>query len=280
MSAETAHPWHLSWAWLRQLAERVKRGLSEHHIAIVAGALAYQAMLAVFPALIALVSTYGLVSSPEAVARQVETMGSALPEAGRQVLRAFLQNLVQTRGGQLSGALVIGIVLALWSASSGMATVVQAISIAYDEPNARGIVRERALALGLTVGAIVIAIVDIFGIAVLPALASRIRGPIGDALLVARWFVLGLLVWFALSALYRIVPRRAKPSLEGVSLGATAATLLWVGGSLLFSLFVSHFGKFGAIYGPLAGVIVLMLWFYLSGFVLLIGAELAAESRG
>lgn len=279
MTAEAAHPWHLSGAWLKQLVDRIKRGLSEHEIAIVAGALAYNALLAVFPALIATISIYGLATSPEAATRQVGAMSQGVPAATRQLMLGFLQGITQTSREKLSGGLAVGIVLAVWSASSGMATLVKGVQIAYDEPESRSAIRQRALALGLTFGAVVVTVVALFCIAVVPPLASRVGSAVSTLMLAGRWVVLAILVWFSLSALYKVVPRRGKPSLEGVSLGATLATLLWIGASLLFSLFVSKFGRFGATYGPLAGVIVLMIWFYLSGFLVLVGAEISAESR-
>jgi len=275
----TGHPWRLSLGWLRRLGRRVKRGLGEHHISLVAGALAFSAMLAIFPGLIAVVSIYGLVTSPAGVASQIDALGHVLPQSARDVVQGFLQTLVHTPSEQLSKALIVGIVLALWSASSGTATLLQAMSIAYDEHKQRGFVRQRALALGLTLVVVALALVALFCIAVLPALVAPLGGAASKVLLIVRWIVLALVAWFALCGLYRVVPPEDKPTLAEVSLGSTVGTLLWIGASLLFAIFVSNFGHFGTTYGPLAGVIVLMLWLYLTSLVVLIGAEVSAESR-
>jgi membrane protein len=279
MAIEAGHPWHFSGSWLVRFAHRIRQGIGEHEIPIVSGALAYSATLAIFPALIALVSVYGLVASPDDVTREVSAMGSGVPQSTRELLLGLLQGVVQTSSGKLGGALIIGVVLALWSASSATATLIRAVSIAYDERDARGFLRRRALAFGLTFGVIVFGVIALFCIAVLPALTAHLGPAASTIVLVARWVLLAVLVWFALSALYFIVPRRRKPSLQGVSIGSTLGTILWIGVSLLFALFVSNFGRLGPAYGPLAGVIVLMLWFYLSSFVFLLGAEVSAESR-
>ena len=269
----------MSLGWLRRLGRRVRRGLGEHRISLVAGSLAFSAMLAIFPGLIAVVSIYGLATSPERVTTQMEALAHVLPQSARDVVEGFLQTLVHTSSHQLSKALIVGVVLALWSASSGTATLLQAMSIAYDERKTRGFVRQRALALGLTLIGVVLALVALFCIAVLPALVSPLGTAASTVLLIVRWIVLALVAWFALSGLYRIVPPEDKPTLGEVSLGSTVGTLLWIGASLLFALFVSNFGHFGTTYGPLAGVIVLMLWLYLSSLVVLLGAEVSAESR-
>lgn len=279
MAAGATHPWHLSGEWLRQLLERVRRGVSEHEVGLAAGAMAYSAILAVFPALVAAVSIYGLVTTPEAAARQVASMSHGVPDATRQLMLGFLQTLASTPRQKLGGGLAVGVALALWSASSGTATLVKAVSIACDEREARGAVRQRALALGLTLGAVALTVVALFFITALPALASHASGGVRALVLVMRWIALAVLAWLALSALYRIVPRRTKPSFEAASLGSTVATLSWIGASLLFALFVKHFGRFGATYGPLAGVIVLLIWLYVSSFVVLLGAEIIAASR-
>lgn len=276
---ERGHPWRLSFGWLRRLGRRVRRGLREHRISLVAGSLAFSAMLAIFPGLIAVVSIYGLVTSPERVTQQVEALGHVLPQSAREVVEGVLQTLVHTSSHQLSKALIVGVVLALWSASSGMVTLLQAMSIAYEERKQRGFVRQRALALGLTLVGVVLAVVALFCIAVLPALVSPLGAAASTVLLIVRWIVLGLIAWFALSVLYRVVPKEDKPTLGEVSLGSTVGTVLWIGASLLFALFVSNFGHFGTTYGPLAGVIVLMLWLYLTSLVVLLGAEVSAESR-
>ncbi len=277
---EARHPWHLSREWVRRLGGRAWRSLKEHRLGLMSQALAYSALFAVFPGLVALISVYGLVARPEEMTSAVQALGPTLPGSARQVLLGFVQALANTETGNLTVGVVIGFVLALWSASSGTGTLIQAISIAYDEPEERSFFRGRALALALTLGVVLVGIVALFGIAGLPALLPRLGVAAGPTLLVLRWFALGALALLGLGVLYRVVPRRVKPTFQAASFGAAVATVLWIGASLLFALFVSEAPRFGATYGSLAGVIVLMLWFYLSGLAILLGAEMSAESAG
>jgi membrane protein len=279
MAAEPLNPWHLSRDRLKRLGRRIQCAIDEHQVLLVSGALAYSAMLAIFPALVAAVSIYGLISSPQTVTQQVAALVRVIPASARDVVLGFLQSIVGTSSGGLSVALVLGVLAALFSASSGMSTLIDAVEIAYEERHARSFWRQRALAFGLTFVAVVFFIVALFGIAVLPAVSAHLGSGAGTAVSVGRWFVLAGLAWLVLSGLYRVVPCRDKPSLKVLSLGSTLATLLWIGASLLFALFVANFGHFGATYGSLASVIVLLTWFYISSFVILLGAEVSAESE-
>ena len=176
-------------------------------------------------------------------------------------------------------SLVISVLVAIWGARSAMSTLITALNVAYAEEEKRGFIRFQVAAFGLTAAAIVFAAVALALIAILPAVISLLPlGEFGRTLAaVLRWPILVLLMMVGLAALYRYGPSRAEPKWRWVSWGAVAATLLWLAGSALFSLYVSKFASYNKAYGSLGGVVVLQMWLYLSAFAVLLGAELNAE---
>ncbi len=265
----------------KQIVKRAWAESKVDHIPLVAGGVAYAWFLALFPALIAAVAIYGLVADPAQVERQVTDLASGLPESAEELLTDQLRGIASGSGGALSFGLLISVLLALWSASGGVAGLMEAINIAYDEQDNRSFVKKRGLALLLTLGAIVFFAVAIGLVAVLPVLLEQLGlGPVVTALVqVGRWVGLVLAVMAALAVLYRIAPDRNAPKLGWVSVGSVVATIVWVLASIAFSLYVDNFGSYSRTYGSLAGVAVLMLWFFVTAFIILLGAEINAESE-
>jgi membrane protein len=176
----------------------------------------------------------------------------------------------------------ISIALALWSASAGVAGLVEATNIAYDEEEGRNFFVKRGLALMLTLGFIVFLAVAIGLVAVFPVVLDQVGGGIVVEVVaqVLRWLVLVLVAIVALGGLYRIGPDRAAPQVRWLSLGAVIATVLWVAASVGFSFYVNNFSSYGETYGSLAGVVVLLLWFWITALVVLLGAEINSEAEG
>ena len=174
----------------------------------------------------------------------------------------------------------MSILLALWAASGGMSNLMTAISTAYDEEEKRCFIKKRLLALGLTLGAIVFMIVMLGLVAVFPALADLIdSGVVRFLLQVARWVLLAVLVAAALAVLYRIAPDRDAPKMRWVSVGAVAATVLWLLASAGFSIYVANFGNYAKTYGAIAGIVVMLFWLWITAYAILLGAEINAESE-
>ena len=263
----------------RDILFRVKDEISEDQLSIVAAGVAFYAMLALFPALIALVSIYGLVSDPVAVEQQVSSFYSVLPGDVARIVGSQLDGIVSSTSAGLSLSFAISVAVALWTASSGMLALITGVNIAYDEKDTRSYVRQRLLAIGFMFGAIVVVTVLVAGIVAVPIVVRAVGLGGGTLALVnyGRWPLLGLVFFGALSALYRYGPDRRNPQWRWVTWGAAAATGLWLLGSLGFSFYVSQFGKFNETYGTLGAVIVLLLWLYLSAFIVLLGAELNSE---
>jgi len=262
----------------RDILTRVKKQVRDDKVPLLSAGVAFYAMLSLFPALIALVSIYGLVAEPDDVRAQVNNLASIIPEGSRTLVTDQLTTLTSTAGSSLSLGVGLGILTALWSASSGMKALITGINVAYDEPESRRFLKLRGLALLLTLGAILTMAIALGVIVVLPVLIDHVFGPIGGTIVgILRWPFLALLLVVGLAAVYRLAPDRDDPKWQWVSWGSVVATVLWVAGSMGFSVYASHFGNYSKTYGSLGAVIILLFWLFLSAFVVLVGAELNAE---
>jgi membrane protein len=263
----------------RDIALRVKEETTRDNLSIIAAGVAFYAMLAIFPALAALVSIYGLVADPAQVSQHMAAIGQMLPQQAYQILDQQLSSVASTSGGALTFGAVGGLLLALWSAAKGMKAVLLALDITYDEEERRGFFKFNGLALLLTFGAVLFVILSLGLIAILPALLGSLGLPqtLETALAWLRWPILGLLVILGLAVLYRFGTDRDQPRWRWVSLGAVLATVLWLVVSALFSWYVSNFGSYQETYGAMGAVIILLMWFYITAYVVLLGAEINAE---
>jgi membrane protein len=266
--------------WL-QIVKRAWAENSADNMPIIGAGVAFFAFLALFPALIATISLYGLVASPATVSRQIQSLSDQLPREAQTLLADQLTNIVDNSGGALTVSLIISILAALWSASGGTGNLITAVNLAYDEVETRGFVKRKALALGLTLGAILFVLITVALIAVVPiVLDSLPLGIVGTILAqVLRWVLLLGVMAGALSVLYRVAPDRDAPKFRWVSLGSVVVTVIWAVISLLFSIYVNNFGSYDKTYGAIAGVIVLMLWLQLTVFLVLLGAEINSETE-
>jgi len=264
-----------------QVVRRAFKESSADNVPILAAGVAFFAFLAIFPAMIAAITLYGIFADPETVAAQVRDLSAALPEQAQPILADQLQSVASASGGALGIGLVVSLLAAVWSASSGTGNLLKAINIAYDEDESRGFLKVRGLALALTLGAIVFLLLTLALVAVVPVVLNVLPlGPVGTILAqVLRWVLLVALVVAALAVTYRVAPDRDQPRFSWVTTGSLVATVLWIIGSIAFSLYVNNFGSYNKTYGAIAGVVVLMLWLYLSSYIVLLGAEINAESE-
>ncbi len=265
----------------KQVLLRTKEQIKEDNIPLLAAGVAFYAFIALFPALIAAVTVYGLVADPEQVEEQIGSFSEALPKEAASLLTEQLTSIAGGSSSALGWGLLLSLGGALFAASGGMQNLIKAVNIAYDEEETRGFVKLRGLALALTLGAIVFIVVAIGLVAVVPVvLEATGLGAAGRiAAQIARWAGLVVFVLIALGVIYRFAPDRDNPKLKWVGLGSAVATLLWIIGSAAFSLYVSNFGKYGETYGALAGVVILLLWLWLTSLIILIGAEINSETE-
>lgn len=253
--------------------------MGRDNITLAAAGVAFYVMLAIFPALAMLVSIYALVGDPADVARRIQDYGGLLPPESLKIITDGLNSFAQKSTSQLSFALIFSILLALWSARAGISSVMTGLNIAYEETEKRSFIVQNLVALGLTFAGVVFAILVFVAVPVVPIVLQflHVGGLVATLVDLARWPVLALLVALGFAFIYRYAPSRSHPRWTWISWGSGIATLCWLIGSILFSIYVSKFGSYDATYGSLGAVVVLLLWFWVSALVLLIGAEIDAE---
>ncbi len=263
----------------KQILLRVKDAIANDHIPIISAGVAFYLFLALFPAIAALLSIYGLVMDPQQVQDQMSQLTAILPQQGQQFLSSILESVAEKSNQSLGWGVALSILFSLWSANKGTKAIFEGTSIAYNEENTRSFIKANALSLLFTLSAIVLFIISLSLIVAFPALMGRLGLPdlIITLIEYVRWLILGLLVVFAIAAVYKFGSVRNRPKFRWVNWGAIIATLLWLIASWLFSFYVKNFGNFDETYGAVAAVIIMMLWFFMTSFVILIGAEINAE---
>lgn len=258
---------------------RTWRRASKDNLSGLAAAAAFYALLSIFPALTAVVSLYGLVADPNTVERQVTAIQGLLPPEAVKLVATWLKTLVHGPPVRFGIGLVLSVLLAFWSAWSATGMLMVAVNVCYGEREKRNFVWFNLRALTLTLGLALFGIAALLLIAVLPAAIAFLPVPKAwrGVIALVRWPILAGIALLALAIVYRYAPDRAEPKWQWVSWGAATATALWLLGSIAFTVFVSKVGSYDKTYGSLGAVIILLLWFYLSAYVTLVGAELNAE---
>ena len=262
----------------------VKRGWKEakvDQVPLLSAGVAYYAFLALFPALIAIVSIYGLIADPGTIAAHISALGKALPGEARQLITDQVTALASKRT-TLGLSAILALVIALFSASGGMSNLITAVNVAYDEEEKRNFFKKRLLALGLTLGAIIFMVIMLGLVAVLPPLLENFigNGVLRWVLQIAGYLVLFALVAAVLAILYRVAPDRDAAKMSWVSVGALVATMIWLLASIGFSIYTSTLGNYAKTYGVFAGVVILLFWLWLTSYAILLGAEINAEAEG
>lgn len=241
-------PMDIAWRGWWDVIWRVKDQLDADNVSIVAGGLALFGLLAIFPILAAAVAIYGIVASPDAIAAQMNAFSGLLPPATVDILQNQLNQLVSQRNETLSVGVIIGILLATWSARKGMVALITAMNVAYNEHDRRSFLMRMVVSLTFTIcGVLGFVLMVAIGVAVPIVLAFFHLGSATQwVLLAVRWALLWVMAVFAFTILYRFAPHRARPRWEWVNAGAIIAATLWLLGSVLFALYVRNFNSFGA----------------------------------
>lgn len=263
----------------KEVMLRVKDQVTKDNISIVAAGAAFYLFLALFPTLVAIISIYGLVTDPAEVEQHMAQLAGFLPEGAQGILSDRLESIAQQSDSALGWGVALSILLSLWSANGGTKSLFQGVNIAYNEENTRGFFKLNGVTLLFTLGGIVLGGIALALVVAFPAIIDKLGLPDGvqTVLQLGRWLLLAVIIMLAFAAIYKVAPVRKSPQFRWVTWGAAIATVLWVGGSLLFTWYVQNFGNFDEMYGSIAAVIILMLWFNLTTFVILLGAEINAE---
>jgi membrane protein len=271
--------------WIKEWAQkpavryllRLYKNINENYIGLIPAGVAFYFFLASFPALAALISLYGFFSDPNFVTTELQRLRSFLPPESFSILDEQARAIAGGDKASLGLGVIFGIMLAIYSAMRGVGALIKGLNIAYNVRERRNILILNSVAFGLTFIMMAYILLSLSLIAILPALFNILHLPqtLTETLLTLRWPLLLFMGMVGLQILYRYAPCRGV-RWRWFSWGALAATIFWVGGSSLFSLFVSNFGNYNETYGSLGAVAVLLLWFWLSALSILFGAEINA----
>jgi membrane protein len=262
-----------------EVLKRVMAETSADNMSIIAAGCAFYALLALFPAITALLSIYGLVVDPATIERQLSGIADVAPKEAFDIIQGQAHQVASGGRTALGWSAGLAILLALYSAASGVKTLFEALNIAYEQEESRGFVRLNAVALLFTLAAIVGLPIGLAVIVGVPAVLHALPlGPATEWLIrIVSWVILLAIVVGGLAVVYRFGPARAPARLRWLTPGSMAAAVLWLLASLAFSYYAAHFGSYNQTYGALGGVIILLMWLWISAYVILLGAELNSE---
>lgn len=263
--------WDIGW--------RIWNNIGDNRLMLVAAGATFYLLLALFPALTAFVSLYGFVADPQTIGDHIAFLGRLMPSGGLDIIESQLDALATQDTSALSVGFIAGLAIALWSANNGIKTIFDALNIVYREEEKRSFIRLNLISGLFTLGAIVIGIVLIISVGVVPAVIAFLRlGDYVDFLIATlRWPVMLAFVVVGILLVYRYGPSRERARWRWLIPGALLATTTWIAASMAFSYYLQNFADYNATYGSLGAVIGFMTWTWISGIILLVGAQLNAE---
>jgi membrane protein len=267
------------WAAWKHILYRTYEEINNDRLLALAAGVVFYGLLALFPAITALVSSYALFATASTISNHLATISSMVPASAYKIVDEQVTRIV-TRGiGDLGAAFFIGLALAVWSANAGVKAVIDALNMCYGVKERRGFIKLNMVSVAFTISAITGLLLAIAAIVVLPVAMSYFHfGRYGDlAMAWLRWPALLLLLLFGLAVLYRFGPDVDNARWRWISPGALFAALAWLAGSALLSWYLASFADYDATYGSLGAAIGLMMWLWMTAIVVLVGAELNSE---
>ncbi|MEA2936015.1 MAG: rane protein [Variibacter sp.] len=273
-------PWQIPWRGWKDIFWRVYEEIQKDRVTAVAAGVVFFSLLAVFPALTALVSSYGLFADANTIGQHLAVLGGFMPQTSFELVSDQITRIASNGGGKLTLGFVFGLLFALWSANAGMKAIFDALNVTYGEEEKRGFFKLNMITLTFTLGGILALLVALAGVVVLPLVLTYVglNNIINPQLIsILRWPVLLLLIIFGLALLYRFGPSRREAQWRWITPGSAFAAVTWILASLGFSHYLSNFADYNATYGSLGAVIGLMMWMWISTMVILAGAEINAE---
>jgi membrane protein len=272
-------PWQIPWKGWKDILLRTYHEMNEDRLLAVAAGVVFYGLLALFPAITALVSCYALLADASTVNQHLASLGSMLPGGAMDIVKEQVDRVLSKGDIKLGAAFAFSFLLALWSANGGMKAMIDALNVAYEESEERGFFKLNAVSLAFTMGGLVAVLVAIGAIVALPLVLSAIGlSAVTDAVIrYGRWPLLIAMTLLALAVLYRYAPSRRAPQWKWITPGSLFASVAWLAGSALLSFYLANYAHYDATYGSLGAAIGLMMWMWMSTIVILTGAELNAE---
>jgi membrane protein len=278
---QATSPWRIPWRGWKDIFWRAYEKMNDNRLLAVAGGVVFYALLALFPAVTAFVSLYGLIADASTIDQHLSLAAGILPSGAVNILHEQLTRLTSSRTSALSFGFVFGLLFALWSAISGTKAVIDGLNVAYGEAEKRSFIRLSIVSLVFTLGAFLSLALAVSAVVVAPILLTHVGlGGVSAALVrILRWPALLAFVIFGLAILYRYGPSRRQARWTWLSVGSVAAAFGWLVASALFSWYIANFGTYDATYGSLGAAIGMMMWMWISMIVVLLGAQLNAETE-
>jgi membrane protein len=273
------HPLQIPWNGWYDILWRTYREMQSDRLLSIAGGVSFFVLLAIFPAITALVSAYALFFNASAVIDNLSVLNDVVPGNVLSIVHEQAARIASNSGRALSSGLVVGLLVSLWSAMSGVKAIIDALNVIYEQKESRSFLKLSIVALAFTLAGFAAFLLAIGAIVVLPLILSPIGlGSLTETLTrIARWPVLFLVLLMGLAVLYRCGPDRRAARWQWVSVGSVIAAVTWIVASFLFSWYLTSFANYNATYGSLGAVVGLMIWLWISTIVVLLGAELNAE---
>ena len=272
-------PWQIPCAGWKDIFWRTYGQIGEDRLLAVAAGVVFYGLLALFPAVTAFVSLYGLFAKASTINEHLSLVSGLMPGGGVEIIQEQVNRIAAKGETKLGFAFAFGLALALWSANAGMKALIDALNVIYDEKEKRGFIKLNFVSLVLTAGGLLAILTAVGAIVVLPVVLSFVGlgGWTETLLRLLRWPVLVFVVILGLAMLYRFGPSRERPRWEWLSVGSVLAAVAWLASSALLSWYLANFANYDATYGSLGAAIGLMMWMWMSSIVILFGAELNSE---
>jgi membrane protein len=276
---QAIHPLQIPWRGWYDIVWRTYREMQSDRLLSIAGGVSFFVLLAIFPAITALVSAYGLLFSPGTITNNLSLLNDVVPDNVLSIVHEQASRIASNSGSALSIGIVVGILVSLWSAMSGVKAMIDALNVIYEQKETRNFVKLNLVALAFTLVGFAAFLLAIASIIVLPLVLSPIGlGSLTQTLTrIARWPVLLIVLLIGLAVLYRYAPDRRAARWQWVSVGSLFAAMTWIVSSFLFSWYLASFANYNATYGSLGAAVGVMIWLWISTTVMLLGAELNAE---
>lgn len=268
---------HRPHSW-RDVASQIWTNIGCHRVMAIAAGVTFYALLAIFPAIAAVVTLYGLFADTHTIVTQLNSLAGVLPGGAIDVIGSQVTLIASRPHSSLGVAFIISLLISLWSANSGVKAMFDALNVVYNVEDRRSFIKLNAVSLVFTLAAIALLLAALASVVVVPIITSilpmhSLARPIMN---IARWPVLLILIGLGLSVIYRFGPHREHAEWRWISWGSAVAAVVWVGASLLFSWYAANFGSYNETYGSLGAAIGFMTWMWLSSIIVLLGAEIDA----
>ncbi|HEY0301409.1 MAG TPA: YihY/virulence factor BrkB family protein [Rhizomicrobium sp.] len=275
----SSNPLQIPWAGWKDILWRTYESTNDDRLLATAAGVVFFGLLAVFPAITALVSSYGLFADASTIGANLQTLALMLPEGSFGIVQDQIARVLAKGNASLGATFLFGLALALWSANAGVKAIIDALNVVNEEREKRSFLTLNLISLAFTTGGIAALLLMVSSVVAFPLALDHLGiGP--DSKLVislARWPLLFLILLLGLGLLYRFGPSRRQARWQWLSIGTVAAALLWIAGSSALSWYLSNFGDYNATYGSLGAAIGLMMWMWMSAVIVLCGAELNSE---